>query len=147
MCVARWKALRASPGPRLRAALETLTAAVVSVAAPEVVQRCCDTVTSQGVVALVDRPTLPFPETLRTVLICDGIQDPGGDRWLPRLVLVASFGSRTLRARGRKKGGFESNVFLQRRCARRRRFSRVSSKLTRVSFHPKGAIFVGSWVS
>ncbi|CAN0418488.1 unnamed protein product [Ascophyllum nodosum] len=71
------EALRASPGPRLRAALETLTAAVVSVAAPEVVQRCCDTVTSQGVVALVDRPTLPFPETLRTVLICDGIQDPG----------------------------------------------------------------------
>lgn len=74
---ARWKALRASPGPRLQTALETLDANIVSVAAAEVVQRCCDTVTSQGVVALVDRPVLPLPTTLRTVLICDGIQDPG----------------------------------------------------------------------
>ncbi|CAB1115084.1 unnamed protein product [Ectocarpus sp. CCAP 1310/34] len=70
-------ALRASPGPRLQAALETLSADVVAVAPAEVVQRCCDTVTSQGVVALVERPVLPLPPTMQTVLICDGIQDPG----------------------------------------------------------------------
>lgn len=74
------QALRASPGPRLQAALETLSADVVAVAPAEVVQRCCDTVTSQGVVALVERPVLPLPPTLRTVLICDGIQDPGTER-------------------------------------------------------------------
>ncbi|CAM9408850.1 unnamed protein product, partial [Laminaria digitata] len=71
------KALSASPGPRLLAALETLSADVVAVAPSEVVQRCCDTVTPQGVVALVARPVLPLPAVLRTVLICDGIQDPG----------------------------------------------------------------------
>ncbi len=71
------QALRASPGPRLQAALETLSADVVAVAPAEVVQRCCDTVTSQGVVALVDRPVLPLPASLQTVLICDGVQDPG----------------------------------------------------------------------
>ncbi|CAM9691336.1 unnamed protein product [Ectocarpus sp. 4 AP-2014] len=71
------EALRASPGPRLQAALETLSADVVAVAPAEVVQRCCDTVTSQGVVALVERPVLPLPPTMQTVLICDGIQDPG----------------------------------------------------------------------
>ena len=71
------QALRASPGPRLQAALETLSADLVAVAPADVVQRCCDTVTSQGVVALVERPVLPLPSTLQTVLICDGIQDPG----------------------------------------------------------------------
>eukprot|EP00752_Nemacystus_decipiens_P006722 g6045.t1 len=71
------EALRASPGPRLQAALETLSADLVAVAPAEVVQRCCDTVTSQGVVALVERPVLPLPTALQTVLICDGIQDPG----------------------------------------------------------------------
>lgn len=71
------QALDASPGPRLQAALETLSADIVAVATPEIVQRCCDTVTSQGVVALVDTPVLPLPATLRTVLICDGVQDPG----------------------------------------------------------------------
>ncbi|CAM9126006.1 unnamed protein product [Ectocarpus sp. 13 AM-2016] len=71
------EALRASPGPRLQAALETLSADIVAVAPAEVVQRCCDTVTSQGVVALVERPVLPLPPTMQTVLICDGIQDPG----------------------------------------------------------------------
>lgn len=73
------QALQASPGPRLQAALETLSADVVAVAPSEVVQRCCDTVTSQGVVALVHRPALPLPPTMQTVLICDGIQDPGED--------------------------------------------------------------------
>ncbi|CAN0553924.1 unnamed protein product, partial [Ectocarpus sp. 12 AP-2014] len=75
--LSRSLALRASPGPRLQAALETLSADVVAVAPAEVVQRCCDTVTSQGVVALVERPVLPLPPTMQTVLICDGIQDPG----------------------------------------------------------------------
>eukprot|EP00903_Cladosiphon_okamuranus_P016190 g14941.t1 len=71
------EALRASPGPRLQAALETLSADLVAVAPADVVQRCCDTVTSQGVVALVERPALLLPASLQTVLICDGIQDPG----------------------------------------------------------------------
>lgn len=79
LCLVRTtKALGASPGPRLQAALETLSADVVAVASSEVVQHCCDTVTAQGVVALVARPVIPLPAVLQTVLICDGIQDPGG---------------------------------------------------------------------
>lgn len=71
------KALTAAPGRRLQAALETLSADVVAVCTQEIVQRCCDTVTAQGVVALVAKPIVPLPDTLQTVLICDGIQDPG----------------------------------------------------------------------
>lgn len=75
------------PGPRLLAALESLPADVVAVASSEVVQRCCDTVTAQGVVALVARPDIPLPATLQTVLICDGIQDPGDFRNPPCVFL------------------------------------------------------------
>lgn len=71
------QALNASPGPRLRAALETLPPSIVALAPGAVVQRCCDTVNSQGVVALVNKPQIPLPSELRTVLICDGVQDPG----------------------------------------------------------------------
>ncbi|CAM9937731.1 unnamed protein product [Discosporangium mesarthrocarpum] len=70
-------ALYSAPGPKLRAALETLPAANVALASPEVVQRCCDTVSPQGVVAVIDRPSIPLPSTMHTVLICDGIHDPG----------------------------------------------------------------------
>lgn len=71
------EALTAAPGRRLQAALEALSADVVAVSTQEIVQRCCDTVTAQGVVALVAKPMTPLPDTLQTILVCDGIQDPG----------------------------------------------------------------------
>lgn len=43
----------------------------------EVMAHLADTVTPQGLVAVVPRPHLPWPETATLLLICDGVRDPG----------------------------------------------------------------------
>ncbi len=49
-----------------------------------VLQSLCDTVSPQGVVAVIQMPALPLPEHLTLVLILDGVADPGNAGTLMR---------------------------------------------------------------
>jgi tRNA G18 (ribose-2'-O)-methylase SpoU len=72
-------ALNGSHGQDLIALLDELPADVVLVATQEAVARACNTVSPQGLVALVDRPSIaiPDPDKMSLLLICNGVQDPG----------------------------------------------------------------------
>ena len=50
---------------------------LVNPVAPDVLSACCDTVTPQGIVAIVDIPELPFEKQDSLYLVLDGVSDPG----------------------------------------------------------------------
>ena len=43
----------------------------------EIMAHLADTVTPQGLVAVVPRPALPWPPAVTLLLLCDGVRDPG----------------------------------------------------------------------
>eukprot|EP00611_Tribonema_gayanum_P002742 TRINITY_DN12078_c0_g1_i1.p1 TRINITY_DN12078_c0_g1~~TRINITY_DN12078_c0_g1_i1.p1 ORF type:complete len:336 (-),score=70.61 TRINITY_DN12078_c0_g1_i1:50-1057(-) len=71
------EALASPGGSALSALLQRLSSDVVCLASGDCVARACDTVSPQGVVAVVARPLLPLPETVRLALVLDGVSDPG----------------------------------------------------------------------
>ena len=71
-------ALDAHPeGERLRDALSELAPGRVMRAPPEVVDELSDTLTPQGVLAVVPQPAFPLPASPQMVLVCDAVSDPG----------------------------------------------------------------------
>lgn len=71
---------------QLRSALEALPSGVVAMAAATVIRDASDTVTPQGVLALIPRPAMTVPESARPslVLVLDGVADPGNTGTLVR---------------------------------------------------------------
>jgi TrmH family RNA methyltransferase len=66
-------------GPRERSAVNRLAAAGGEAleASPEVLRSCSDTVTPAGLIAVLEWPDLPLPQTLDWILVADGISNPG----------------------------------------------------------------------
>eukprot|EP01084_Bolivina_argentea_P272283 463561_1 len=76
------EALESPEGSKLGKLLNDISRDRIVLASPAAVARACFTTTPQGCVGLVKRPNeecLPFPTKgqLSTILVCDGISDPG----------------------------------------------------------------------
>ena len=90
-------ALNSHPeGERLRDALQVLAPGRVMRAPPEIVDELSDTLTPQGVLAVVPQPSLPLPPSPELVLVCDAVSDPGNLGTLLRSAAGAGVGAALL---------------------------------------------------